>query len=167
MKIRKGVKIGLLISSFIICAFLLFAVYSVLMLEATKFEYSMLILFAVTITSFFSVIYHVKTLKYYSGGLTIIKPDIKVFWVGNLLFSIALFCFSLYFLYTMYFVIYGINGATYSISFLLPLAIFSYALLVGVFLAIEASVFYKKVKNFEDQNILDSIDDIKGDHDLD
>lgn len=166
MKIRIGIKIALLVSSILIFGFLLFAIYSVLIVKAEKFEYSMLILFAVTMAGFLSVIYQAKTLKYYKLDSIIITSNIKVFWVGNLLFSIALFCFSLYFLYFIYSVLYGLNRMVYS-DYLFPLAICLYVLLVAVFLAIEASVLYKRFKNLEVQRITDSIDDIKGHQDED
>ena len=159
MKISTGIKIALLVSSFLISGFLLFAIYSVL--KAERFEYSMLILFAVNFTGFFSVIYHIKTLTYYKLDIINVKPEVKIFWVGNLLFSIALFCLSLYSLYILYTVFYRMDGV-FGKHYLLPIGICIYTLLVGVFLAIEASVFYKRNKRLDEKKIFDSIEDIKG-----
>ncbi|GAL71466.1 hypothetical protein JCM19302_1144 [Jejuia pallidilutea] len=107
------------------------------------------------------MVYQIKTMKFYSLKTKNLELKGKLFWIGNLVFSISLFCFSLYFIYFI-FISYANFEAGMQNSILITLAITILILLVGVFLALETSTLYKRILNQKERDYIDSIDDIKG-----
>jgi len=161
MKVKKGIKIALLILSFAIVCLVSTATYSILVIEDAKFEYEILLLLAVILGGVLSMVYQIKTLKFYSLKTKKLELKGKLFWIGNIIFSISLFCFSLYFLYFIY-ISYANFDRSMENSVLIKLAITILILLVGVFLALETSALYKRILNQKERNYIDSIEDIKG-----
>ncbi len=164
MKIKKGIKIALLVLSLAIVIFVSFATYSILIIENAKLEYEMLFLLAIILGGVLSIVYQIKTMRFYT--LKAKKPELtgKLFWVGNILFSLTLFCFSLYFLYFIYISFENFDG-TIRNSMIITLVITVFILILAVFLAIEASSLYKRILNQKERDYIDSIDDIKGQQD--
>lgn len=165
MKLKKGIKIVLLILSFLIVSFVCLATYMILVIENAKFEYEMLFLVGIILGGALSIVYQIKTLRFYSLKTNTLELTGKLFWIGNLFFSVILFCFSLYFLYFIY-----INFENFKsdvpVNVIIALVAVVVILVVAVFLAIEISVLYKRILNQEAQNYIDSIDDIKGNNDI-
>ncbi|MEW4924415.1 hypothetical protein [Algibacter sp. 2305UL17-15] len=161
MKIKQGLKIVLLICSVSVVGLLMAALYSLVIIEDQKFEYSMLMVYAVVLSGILSIIYHIKTLKYYRTTSTFEAFSGSLFWIGNIVFSIVLFCFSLYMLYSFYLIIDTLRDPV-NLDYLLPFGICAFTLLLGVFLALEESALYKYIQNYKEQQFVDSIDDIKG-----
>jgi peptidoglycan/LPS O-acetylase OafA/YrhL len=161
MKVKRGIKIALLILSFAIVCLVSAATYSILVIEQTKFEYEILLLLAIILGGVLSMVYQIKTMKFYSLKTKNLELKGKLFWIGNLVFSISLFCFSLYFIYFIY-ISYANFEAGMQNSILITLAITILILLVGFFLALETSTLYKIILNQKERDYIDSIDDIKG-----
>lgn len=162
MKVKKGIKIALLVFSFVIVAFVSVAAYSILIIENAKFEYEMLFLLAIILGGVLSIIYQIKTIKFYSLKTEKLELTGKLFWIGNVAFSFTLFCFSLYFLYFIYISFENFERDMRG-SIIVTLVITILILLLAVFLAIEASTLYKRILNQKERDYVDSIEDIKGD----
>lgn len=161
MKIQKGIKIALLVLSFAIVALVCIASYSILIIENTKFEYEMLFLLATILGGVLSLVYQIKTIKFYNTKTKKLELHGRLFWIGNIIFSITLFCFGLYFLYFIY-ISYASFEGNMEGSIIITLTITILILLVGVFLALETSALYKRILNQKERDYIDSIDDIKG-----
>ncbi len=102
MKIKRFFKIVLLICSLVLTSISIVLMYTVIVVEGSSFEYSMLIPLSMIPTGILSVIYHIKTLKYYS--LNYVYKDLKdsFLWVGNLLFAGSVFLMTFFMLYSIY-----------------------------------------------------------------
>ncbi|GGD12559.1 hypothetical protein [Hyunsoonleella pacifica] len=100
-------------------------------------------------------------MKFYSSKIKNLEITGRLFWIGNILFSLTLFCFSLYFLYLIY-LRFGNFNRDMDINMIVTLSVVIFILLVAVFLAIEVSTLYKRIINQDVRNYVDSIDDIKG-----
>ncbi|TBN00844.1 hypothetical protein EYD45_13540 [Hyunsoonleella flava] len=166
MKLKKGIKIALLVLSCVIVIFVSFATYSILIIENAKFEYEMLFLLAIILGGVLSIVYQIKTMQFYSSKSKKLELTGKLFWIGNILFSLTLFCFSLYFLYFIYKSFESFEGNMRT-SMVLTLVITILILLVAVFLALEASTLYKRILHQKERDYVDSIEDIKGNQDGD
>ncbi|SER03870.1 hypothetical protein SAMN05421824_2861 [Hyunsoonleella jejuensis] len=164
MKLKKGIKITLLVLSTAIVAFVIVVSYSILILENTKFEYEMLLLLAAILGGVLSIVYQIKTMKFYNTKNEKLELQGKLFWIGNMVFSIMLFCFGLYFLYFIY-ISYVSLERNLGSGILITLAITVLILLVGVFLALETSALYKRIVSQKEREYIDSIEDIKGQQD--
>ncbi len=163
MKIKRFLKIVLLICCFVLTSISIALMYTVIILENNPFEYSMLIPLLMISTGILSIIYHFKTLKYYS--LNIIVKDLKdgFLWVGNLLFAISILSMGLFLFYS----IFNIKGINLRPEFFYMVAFCSIIFLIGVILIIEERWLYKKIINIKKQSQIDRIDNIKGSHDDD
>ncbi len=161
MKVKKGIKIALLVLSFAFVAMISFAAYTIIIVENEKFDYEMLYFLPMILGGVLSMIYQLKTMKFYSLKTKSLELTGKLFWIGNIIFSITLFCFSLYFLYLIYTSYVNLEGDMKS-SMVIALAVTVLILLLAVFLALETSALYKRILNQNERDYVDSIEDIKG-----
>ncbi|GEM_PF-3214568 len=161
MRFKLGLKIVFIVLILAIIVLIGIGMYGVIMSENTQMEWSMGIPFVIMILGFLGVVYQIKTIKFYQN--LDVKPKVKgvLFWLGNLLFSLALFCSSLYVLYTFY-IMYFDSIGIFRANILVPLVVFSLGLILAIGLAIEQSLLYKAIVNYEERSLGDSIDDIKG-----
>ena len=92
----------LLVFSFALTSLAAVLMYTVVIVESTTFEYSMLIPLSMIPTGVFSIIYHLKTLKYYSLSFVYKELNDVILWIGNLLFALSISSLALFMLYSIY-----------------------------------------------------------------
>lgn len=158
MKIKRFLKIVLLVLSFVLSSLATVLMYVVLIIENTTFEYSMLIPLSLIPTGVLSVIYHIKTLKYYS--LNFVYKGLKdvVLWIGNFLFAVAILTMTFF----LFYAIYSLNEAELTSELLYVLIFSLVTLFLGVILILEERLLYKKLNILKEQSRINRIDDISG-----
>lgn len=158
MKIKRLLKILLLVCCFALTSISVVLMYTVLIVENSSFEYSMLIPLSMIPTGVLSVIYHIRTLKHYS--LNFVYKDLKdaVLWIGNLLFALCIFTMAFFMLYA----IYSLNEVDLSSEFIYILIFCGIILLLGVTLILEERLLYRKYVFFKEQSRINTIEDISG-----
>lgn len=158
MKLKRILKIALLIVSIVITGFLVALMYTVFYIENARFEYSMLIPLLIIPTGVLSIIYHFKTLRFYSFKTNAIGFKDVVLWVGNGLLALSLILTSLYLTYSLYSVF--IRNQNTELYF--AMAICFFMLISGLSLAIEEYHLYKRIVKIDEDLFKGTIDDIKG-----
>ena len=123
----------------------------------------MLFVLFMAFTGLLSVLYHLKTLKYYKLNIKLIEVNNISLWVINILFALFLVYASLYLSYSLYSVDWGMVNY----EFFIPIFICLFMLMLGVILIIEERWLYQRIKNNKTQSHIDGIDNIKGHQDND
>ena len=102
MVLKRILKIALLVSCILLTALCIILMYTVLIIEKSTFEYSMLFPLTMILTGILSVIYQFKTYKFYS--LKVFTPDFKYrfFWIGNALYVLSIFSMIAFILYSIH-----------------------------------------------------------------
>ena len=161
MKIKRFFKIVLLICCLLLTLISIVLMYTVVIVQNSTFEYSMLIPLLMIPTGVLSVIYHFKTLKYYS--LNFDASDLKDFflWVGNFLFALS----TLSMIFFMMYSIYNLEKVEMNSGLYYGIIFCGFIFLICIFLIIEESWLYKRVLNSKEQSRIANIDDIRGWHD--
>ncbi|MFI1744188.1 hypothetical protein [Thalassobellus sediminis] len=161
MKLKKNIKIALFISEILIVGLAASVLYVTLIVQKTEIDFFILLYFGIVLSGLFSVVYQLKTIKYYNSK--IIKPILlgAAFWIGNILFSILIFCYSLFIIYKILLKYYDLDFEMSTDDFI-GLLIIIFILLTSAFIALEASDLYKRVLKTKNQSQTDTIDDIMG-----
>ena len=159
MKIGFSLKLILLILSILTFGIFVIGIYVIHVIQNKSFEYSMLISYGLAGAGFLSVIYQVKTLRFYKKTPEVINLEKNVFWLGNIIFAVTLIVFSIYLLFIRY-EIY--SQMQFDSQYVLPFIIITFFLTLGVFLIAEVGFLYRKIQYLQQQNKIESIDDIKG-----
>lgn len=160
MKAKFAFKIFLLVCVITLVILLGVLMYVVLLVEKSKYEWTMLIPFVIMLFGSLSATYHFKTINLYSKTPFFDKvlPLNKLLWISNLILAVGLIIGELYLGYEMYLMS---NKNTFPIEFLMVLIVVL-PLLLGLLLLVEEIQLYKQIKNYIINSSKDSIEDISG-----
>lgn len=158
MKVKRFFKIILLICCFLLTAISTVLMYTVIVIQNGHFEYSMLFPLSMIPTGILSVIYHVKTLKYYS--LSFVYNDLNdgFLWIGNLLFAVSTASMGFFMMYSLY----SIGNADLNSELILIFVFCSVIVLIAAVLVLEERWLYRRLLYLKDQSKIDEIEDISG-----
>ncbi len=161
MKYGLLLKIILLILSVSCIGLIIIGMYSIVFVQNSKLQWSMLIPVLMIVCGFLGVVYQIKTYKYYTKNKGNCKVKGKIFWIANGVFAAAL-CITSLFAFYSYYEIYGETIMAMNSDTLEFVFIFTGLLALGIALSIEESVLYKRLITLASLRDKETIDDIKG-----
>ena len=158
MKFKRVLKIILLAINIIFTMLLVLLMYSVLIVEESDFEYSMLIPLFLILTGVFSIIFHFRTLELYKTNRTITEFKNLTLWIVNVVFALTLIATALLLIYVL------LEGDFREEDwvFILLLAIFFTMIMLGTGLIVEERYLYNLILRNKKDAFVEQIDAIEG-----
>ena len=158
MKVKRLLKIIQFLLSILFIGLVTVMMYYVVIIEESSLEYRMLVPLSLIIIGVLSLMYQIKTLKYYRITYVNYKIEDIFLWVSNGLFAFILILLALYFGYE----IIEANFGDVLTEYFLAISVCVFPLLLGLSLFFEERYLYKRLKKIKSEIMLEDIKDIKG-----